>query len=69
MNDMNEPIHIQRKSRICSVSNMGDASSDWTGECDGRGRARVAVEGGGGAAIEGALPMFVPKRGSLRDRR
>ena len=64
INDMNEPIHIQRKSRICSVSKMGEASSDWTGECEGRGRARVAVDGGG-AATEGALPMFCAKAGFL----
>ena len=28
MKEMNDPIHIQRKSRICSVSNIGDASME-----------------------------------------
>jgi len=62
MNDMKDPIQIQRKSRICNVSNMGDASTEFMRLLRaGAAIDTVTLDGGGGAVTVEALVMFWAK--------
>ena len=62
MNDMKDPIQIQRKSRICNVSNMGDARTEFMPLLRTRlATGTVTFDGGGGAVTAGALATFWAK--------
>jgi hypothetical protein len=59
MNETNDPIQIQRKSRICNVSNIGDASTEFIRLLRTRTATGVGTfDGGGGAVAAGSLTTF-----------